>query len=215
MSVLLKRFLVLVLLWPMALFAAEGQVWEAGKHYEVLKYPVRVEQPGKIEVAEVFWYGCPHCRSFKPMIEAWEKGLADDVNFLYMPAALGRSWEIHARAFYAAEALGVFDKTHDALFEALAKNPHGLANEDQLAAFFVEQGVEEAQFRKAFKSFGVNARLEQAQSKIRGAMLTGVPALLINGKYKTSASMAGSLENVLKVADFLIEQERKAATAQN
>jgi thiol:disulfide interchange protein DsbA len=187
---------------------ANAETWEEGTHYEKLETPVQTDSDGKIEVAEVFWYGCPHCYRFKPLVEAWEKTLPDDVDFVMLPAALGRSWEPHARAYYALESMGELDKVHDALFDALAGEHQQLNTPEALADFVADHGVDRDEFLKNYNSFGVNARMQQAQSKIRGARITGVPTMLVNGKYKVSASMAGSHEAVLKVVDYLIDKER-------
>ena len=187
---------------------ATADTWEEGTHYQKLDTPVRTDSNGKVEVAEVFWYGCPHCYNFKPVVEAWEEGLAEDVEFVMMPAALGRSWEPHARAYYALEAMGQLDKVHDALFEALAGERRPLNTPEALADFVAGYGVDADAFLKNYQSFGVNARMQQAQSKIRGARITGVPTMLVNGKYKVSASMAGSHEATLEVVDYLVAKER-------
>ncbi|MCM0613497.1 thiol:disulfide interchange protein DsbA/DsbL [Marinobacter sediminum] len=187
---------------------ASAETWEEGTHYQELDTPVRTDSDGKIEVAEVFWYGCPHCYNFKPIVEAWEKDLSDDVRFVMMPAALGRSWEPHARAYYALEAMGELEKVHDALFDALAGERRPLNTPEALADFVAGYGVDAESFLSNYQSFGVNARMQQAQSKIRGARITGVPTMLVNGKYKVSASMAGGHEAVLEVVDYLIARER-------
>lgn len=207
---MLRKFLffVVIALVATALHAAEGK-WEEGRHYQKLSTPVGT-QSDKIEVAEVFWYGCPHCYSLKPLIESWEKDLPEDVELVYLPAAMNASWAEHARAFYVAEALGVLDTLHDAIFDKLNADPRALSNKESLADFFVEHGVEREKFNKAYDSFGVNAKLERSQSIVRGARLMGVPALIVNGKYTVTASMAGSHERMLEVADYLIEQEREA-----
>ncbi|MBW4934669.1 thiol:disulfide interchange protein DsbA/DsbL [Marinobacter sp. F4206] len=189
---------------------ASAETWEEGTHYQTLDTPVRTDSDDKIEVAEVFWYGCPHCYNFKPIVEAWEQDLADDVEFEMLPAALGRSWEPHARAYYALEAMGDLDKVHDALFDALAGERRPLNTPEALADFVAGYGVDAEAFLKNYESFGVNARMQQAQAKIRGARITGVPTMLVNGKYKVSASMAGSHEAALEVVDYLVARERDA-----
>ncbi|QCF27296.1 thiol:disulfide interchange protein DsbA/DsbL [Hydrocarboniclastica marina] len=208
---MLRSFLLLlvVTLMPMALQAEEGK-WEEGRHYQKLSTEVGTRSGDKIEVAEVFWYGCPHCYRLKPLLESWAKDLPDDVNLVYLPAALNQSWEVHARAFYVAQSLGVLDKVHDAFFEKLANNPRALSDKQSLADFFAEQGVDREKFNKTFDSFGVNAKLDRSKSVIRGARLTGVPALIVNGRYTVTAGMAGGHEEMLQVADHLIEQEREA-----
>lgn len=187
---------------------ANAQSYEEGRHYVALDVPVRTASESGVEVAEVFWYGCPHCYSFKPLVESWAEDKPDYVNYVKIPAALGASWVPHAKAFYALEAMGELDKVHDALFDALAGERRPLNSGEALADFVAEHGVDGEAFLKNFNSFGVNARMQQAQSKIRGARVTGTPTMLVAGKYRVTASMAGSHEAVLEVVDYLIEKER-------
>lgn len=191
--------------------AASAQSWQDGTHYRTLDNPVRTASDNGVEVAEVFWYGCPHCYNFKPLAEAWEENAPGYVDYVRLPAALGRSWEPHAYAFYALEAMGELDNVHDALFEALAGDRRPLNSAETLADFVAGYGVDAEEFVDTYNSFGVRARVQQAQAKIRGARITGTPTMLVNGKYVTSASMAGSHENVLKVVEYLAEQERGEA----
>ncbi|MBY5960448.1 thiol:disulfide interchange protein DsbA/DsbL [Marinobacter nauticus] len=188
-----------------------AQPWVAGEHYRVLDNPVRTASDNGVEVAEVFWYGCPHCYNFKPLAEAWEAEAPDYINYVKLPAALGRSWEPHAYAFYALEAMGELDKVHDALFDALAGERRPLNTPEALADFVAGHGVNAEKFLENYNSFGVRARVQQAQAKIRGARITGTPTMLVDGKYVVSASMAGSHENTLKVVEYLAEKERSGS----
>lgn len=187
-----------------------AQSWEEGVHYRKLDTPVRTASESGVEVAEVFWYGCPHCYNFKPLAEAWEADAPDYVNYVRIPAALGQSWEPHARAFYALESMGELEKAHDALFDALAGERRPLNDGESLADFVAGHGVDPEEFLKNYNSFGVNAKMQQAQAKIRGARVTGTPTMLVDGKYTVTASMAGGHEAVLKVVDYLVEKENSA-----
>ncbi|SFN16616.1 thiol:disulfide interchange protein DsbA/DsbL [Marinobacter pelagius] len=189
---------------------ASAQSWEEGVHYRKLDTPVRTASESGVEVAEVFWYGCPHCYNFKPLAEAWEADAPDYVNYVRIPAALGQSWEPHARAFYALESMGELEKVHDALFKALAGERRPLNDGESLADFVAGHGVDPEEFLKNYNSFGVNAKMQQAQAKIRGARVTGTPTMLVDGKYTVTASMAGGHEAVLKVVDYLVEKENSA-----
>ncbi|WP_372986082.1 thiol:disulfide interchange protein DsbA/DsbL [Marinobacter sp.] len=189
---------------------ASAQSWEEGVHYRKLDTPVRTASESGVEVAEVFWYGCPHCYNFKPLAEAWEADAPDYVNYVRIPAALGQSWEPHARAFYALESMGELEKVHDALFDALAGERRPLNDGESLADFVAGHGVDPEEFLKNYNSFGVNAKMQQAQAKIRGARVTGTPTMLVDGKYTVTASMAGGHEAVLKVVDYLVEKENNA-----
>lgn len=167
--------------------------------------------PSKIEVLEIFWYGCPHCYSLEPYLEKWLESKPEDVEFTRLPGVLNNSWIPHARAFYAAQKLGVLDKIHRPLFDALHKDHKQIFTEDQLREFFVSQGVDGGEFTRAYRSNEVETRLKQVLVLARNYKLSGVPTLIVNGKYLTSGTLAGSYEEMLKVVDRLAEQERPVA----
>ncbi|MFD2231599.1 thiol:disulfide interchange protein DsbA/DsbL [Alkalimarinus sediminis] len=215
MKQLWAKFILVMALMPVSLIVSAADVhssddseWVAGKHYKVLPYAVRTRDESKIEVVELFWYGCPHCYKFNPIVHHWAEGLADDVDFWLSPATFGAAWRIHAQAFYAAEVLGVQEKMHQPLFDAIVRDRKPLSSETELARFFAGFGVNEQDFKKAFNSFSVKSKVEQANARGRSYRATGVPALIVNGKYRISAAEAGGHENMIKVADFLIEKER-------
>lgn len=200
-----------LLLSALAIFGqASAAEWKEGTHYKKLDTPVRTASDSGVEVAEVFWYGCPHCYNLKPLAESWEAKAPDYVNYVRIPAALGRSWEPHAQAFYALEAMGSLGKVHDALFDALAGQRKPLNDGESLADFVASHGVDRKAFLDNYDSFGVNARMQQAQSKVQGARVTGTPTMLVNGKYSVSASTAGGLESMLAVVSYLVEKEHAA-----
>lgn len=191
---------------------ARAEMLAEGIDYVKLVAPQPTSDASKIEVVELFWYGCPHCYHLEPLINKWAAALPEDVNFVRMPAILNPRWEILARAYYTAELLGVLDQVHEPLFKAIHADKQKFDTEDQIAAFFAAQGVDDKKFRDTFKSFGVAAKLNRAKQMTQRYGINGVPALVINGKYRTSASEAGSHENMLKVTDKLIAQERAAGT---
>jgi thiol:disulfide interchange protein DsbA len=178
--------------------------------YVELAAPQPTSDPKKIEVVELFSYACPHCFHLDPMLHKWVAAQRDDVVFVRIPVVFRPSWEPLARAYYVAEMLGVLDKTHGAMFKAIHEEKQTLETEDAVAKVFVAQGVDEKQFRDAYSSFGVAAKINRAKQMTVKYAVNGVPALIINGKYRTSASEAGSHEGMLKAADRLIEQERAA-----
>lgn len=201
--------IALLFLLPFAALAQEAApAFVEGKHYDRIPEPVRTADPAKIEVAEVFWYGCGHCFHFEPLIAKWKQAQAADVNFVRSPAMWNKPMALHAQAFYAAQALGVLDKLHEPLFTALNVERRPLATEDELAALFERHGVAQADFRKAFNSFGVQASVKQADARARSYRITGTPELVVNGKFRISARTAGSPEGMLQVADFLVARER-------
>lgn len=188
--------------------SATKPLYEAGVHYEVLDEPVRTRNPNKIEVTEVFWYGCGHCFHFEPLIHQWAGEQKADVDFQPSPAMWNNTMEVHARAFYTASALGVLDKLHQPLFNALNLENKRLNDENSLADLFVSHGVEREKFLKTFNSFGVTSQVKQANARARSYKITGTPEMVVDGKYRISSKLAGSQENMLKVADFLIQKIR-------
>lgn len=199
-------------LWGWAVgmaWAAETAAFEPGKQYKVIEPPQPVTVAG-IEVAEVFWYGCPHCYDFEPAIGRWQARQPADVVFRRLPAVFRAGWYAHAKAYYTAEALGVLDKVHAPLFKALHAEKRKLEDEDSLAEFFAGYGVDKKEFSQVFSSFTVEGKVEQAKQAIQRFGIEGVPAVIVNGKYLTSGSMAGSYEGMLEVVDFLVAREREA-----
>ncbi len=215
---MLKRLLMpfaLVFLTPLWACAQEEQSWEEGKHYDLITPAIRTADPAKIEVTEFFWYGCGHCYNFEPVISQWKKTLADDVVFRGSPAAWNKPMELHAKAYYAAEVLGVLDTMHLVIFQAMNVDRKRLSSEAEIAELFAEHGVSAEDFSKAFNSFGVGSQARQASANARAAKITGTPEMMVNGKYRISTRKVGSQANMLKLADFLIEKERAAAAASN
>jgi thiol:disulfide interchange protein DsbA len=207
----MKRFftlLALLLLAP-AGFAAI----EEGVQYQKVATPQPTSSGDKIEVLELFWYGCPHCYHLEPELSDWLQHKPDDVAFVRMPAVLGPSWELLARGYYTAEMLGVLDKIHQPLFDRIHKDHKPIRNVGDLKAFFEEQGVSAADFDKTYNSFAVVTRTNRAKDAHNLYGVTGVPTLIVDGKYRTSASQAGSNRKMLEVVDFLIDKERKASGA--
>lgn len=186
----------------------------ANEHLEGKYVPIKPAQAtqtgDKIEVVEVFWYGCPHCYSFEPYLEEWHKNIPDDVELIRLPGALSQSWIPHAKAYYTAEKLGIVDQIHRPLFDAIHKEKKRLFNDDQLIDFFVSQGVPADEVNRVYNSPEIDAKVRQSYFLARDYKLTGVPSIVINGKYLTSSSHAGSFENLIKVMTGLIEKERQA-----
>ena len=186
---------------------------EEGAKFQAIAKPQPTSDENTIEVLELFWYGCPHCYQLEPEIEAWLETKPDDVTFVRMPAVLGPTWELGARAFYTAQLLGVTDKIHSQLFERLHKEKKQLRSADDIKAFFVEQGVSADDFDKTFSSFAVITKTNRAKQARAMYGLTGVPTLVVNGKYRTTAQLAGGNRQMLEVVDVLVERERKAGQA--
>ncbi len=209
---IVQSLLISLMLLPVAL-QAESFKYEEGTHYVELTIPIRVRDSGKIEVTEYFSYGCPHCYRFDPLISAWVKNLPADVVFNRTPAIWNQDYRVYAQTYYTAETLKVTEKVHSALFEAIQEQHKRLNDPKDMAMFFSEFGVDPIDFAKIYQSFGVRASMQQAEARGRAYRSSGVPALIVNGKYRVEGSMAGSNAEMLKVVDFLINKERAARSS--
>ncbi len=207
------QLLAVLILAPLAFSAlAQPARFVEGTHYVVLPTPVKTNDPAKIEVVEVFWYGCSHCFRFEPLIENWEASLAEDVDFVRFPGMWNDLMKVHAQAFFTAEALNVLDKVHSPMFDAINVQGNRLQNEQQLSAFFVQYGVTAEQFSTAFNSFGVRTKVNQAEAKMREYQVRSTPNMVVNGKYLISTGEAVlTQQDMLEVVNFLIEKERTAS----
>lgn len=178
--------------------------FKEGVHYERINQPERDDTPDKVEVLEAFNYACPHCNSFDPLLRRWVENAPDYVVFDRLAVPFSRSpWEVLARAYYTAEALGVTEKVHVPLFNALHSENRRLDSEDKLAAFFAEQGIDEERFRKTFGSFGVERQFRQAQQDMGEYGIGGVPTLIVDGKYRVGTRGVRNHQEMLQVVDFL------------
>lgn len=208
---LVKRSLFFILMMPLLACAESATNFKEGEHYVELSTPATTSAPeGNIEVVELFWYGCPHCFQLEPHIEHWLKESPNDVTFVRMPAVMGPGWELHARAYYAAALLGVEDKTHAPLFDAIHRKRENLFNQGALSAFYANYGVKPSEFDQALKSFSVNSKIMQAKNRQKDYRATGVPAIIVNGKYRVSTTMKAGDKGLFDVVDYLIRKERMA-----
>jgi thiol:disulfide interchange protein DsbA len=182
-----------------------------GTHYQVIASPVKTADPSKIEITEVFWYGCPHCNRFHPIFENWKKQQGNDVLVGHSPAIWSKPMIVHAHMFYTAKALRVQDKMHSEFFDAMHKERKKLVSKKSIFKLFEKHGVTQETFDKTFDSFGIKAQVQQASARARGYGITGTPEVIVNGKYRISGRMVRSQAEVLQVANFLIAKERAAA----
>lgn len=207
---LYRHLTLLLLLVPMAATVqAQPTRYTEGTHYTALENPVRTADPEKVEVLEVFWYGCNHCFRFEPLVEDWKANMSDDVHFDRFPAIWNGLMQVHAQAYYTAVSLDVLDQVHEEIFNAMHLRGNRLMNENQLADLFSANGVDEEAFREAFNSFSVRTQVNRAERLMSDYQIRSTPNMVVNGKYLVTTSQAvSSQQEMLNVVDFLVEQER-------
>ena len=188
---------------------AMAEDYQAGFDYAVLDQPIK-SNADVVVVNEFFGYSCPHCNAFEPQLHHWAGQQADDVAFVAVPVVFGRSWEPYAKSYYIARQLGILDQAHQAMYNAVHLQQRRISTRAAMQKFFAEQGVSETDFDKAYDSFDLKNKLRQGNRLAARAKITGVPTMLVNGKYVVNASMEGRHEGMLKVVDYLVGLERAA-----
>jgi len=189
--------------------APAARKFKLGTHYERLTPTQPTSSgPNHIEVAEIFWYACPHCYTFDPYLESWKEDLPDDVSFVRIPALWNELLQVHGRIYYTAEALGKLDEMHSDIFREIHVNRNGLNNPALIGELFANYGVDAATFDKTFESFAVYTKIQRADELARRYRVSSVPTVIVNGKYTTNATMAGSYPNLIEVINELVDMER-------
>lgn len=215
--------LLLSVLVP-SIASSQQQPWVEGRHYFLLRPAVPTNVgPGKIEVAEAFSYGCPACYSFHPLAKQLEAALPSNAKLIYQHASFNaaESWPLFQRAFLTAEALGIREKTHDAMLKAVwetgelgvvdkktnrLKNPQPTM--EQVAKFYERTaGVKADDFIKASKSFGVQTAINRTEAWLRAARIESTPTLVVNGKYRLTVQSAGGVNEMFALVDYLVAKE--------
>src|SRR3954467_6139715 len=185
---------------------AQGQF-----QYTELKPPQTVETDAKkIEVTEFFWYGCPHCYNLEPYIERWQKTAPADVQLRRIPAVFNQRWGHDAAIFYTLEALGLVDKLHRPLFDAIHRDRLDTANVEAFSQWLQKQGVDPKKFMETMKSFGVQSKTKRAVQLTTAYKIDGTPAMAVQGRYTISADQARSQQGMMDTVNYLVEQVRKA-----
>ncbi|MGP1677292.1 MAG: thiol:disulfide interchange protein DsbA/DsbL [Burkholderiales bacterium] len=204
---MLKRLAVAIMVFFAAGLAQAQPV--AGVEYRQLATAQPTDVPGKIEVIEFFWYGCPHCYNFEPVLEPWVKKLPKDVHFRRIPAMFNDEYAQGARAFYALEAVGAEERLHKALFDAIHTGARlRVADEAALTEWLGKHGVDTKKFAAAYRSFSVEGKLKRADQLTRAYKIDGVPSMAVDGKYVVITENIKSLEHLLAITDYLVEQTR-------
>jgi thiol:disulfide interchange protein DsbA len=190
--------------------------WKPGVNYKPLvpAQPTSVTS-GKVEIVEEFWYGCGHCYSLDPFLESWKKNKPAYVEFVRVPVMWGAVHKAHAKLFYTIQSLGRENDLHSKIFDAIHRGGNSLVANDEestykvQAAFARENGISEADFRKAYDSFGVATALQRATQLTRNYQVEGVPLMIVNGKYVTDVGMAGGHSNLLALLNSLAAAEKR------
>jgi thiol:disulfide interchange protein DsbA len=209
---MLKRLGLLLagLVATSTVFAADAPApaaWEEGKNYFLVDPPQPTATGDKVEVLEVFSYACPHCAHFQPTADEIRKSLPAGAVFVYMPAVFNAQWEPYARAYYTAESLGVLDKTHQELFDALHRDHLPMRSIDDLAGFYAQHGVDKAKFIATSGSFEVESKLQRAAQIVKADGVDGTPSIIVNGKYRVTGASAGGYPQMVQVVDYLVQKE--------
>ncbi len=175
--------------------------------------------PGRIEVVEFFGYVCPFCAAVQPQVAAMKAKLPPDVHFVYIPAAFGGPWDNYAKAFYAAEAMGLLDKSHDAMFRAIhidrtLKGERGMDTPEEIAAFYANYGADPAQFLSGMQSFAVATKINRARQYMTEAFANGdqmgTPAFVVAGKYRIKGK---TVDDMFRIINQLVVAERAKLAA--
>jgi len=203
-----KIFATLLMMLSSLAFAEAPQM---GEQIDRVAREIPTDNKDKIEVMELFWYGCIHCYHMDPVLNKWVAKLPQDVYFKRVPAIPNKSWVPMAKAFYAMETLGVTEQLHTALFDAVHKQKTlRPTNEKAIMAWIAASAkLDHKKVEGAFKSFSMNTQLNKAVQTFKASGATGVPSLIIDGKYITSSTMSGGNTQALSNADYIINNVRK------
>lgn len=207
---LTKRvFIASIFILLSGVVGAQSQKIEEGFDYRILPVPQPVETKGKVEVIEFFWYGCPHCYDFEPELSAWVKRQPKDVVFRRIPVAFRDDLLPHSQLFYALEAMGKGDALNEKVMYAMHKENKRLLAEPEIADWVASQGVDRNSFLATYRSFAVVSKARAAKQLAEAYRIDGVPTIVMQGKYVTSPSIAGTKAKAIAVMDYLEEKIRK------
>ena len=195
--------------------AAQSAGFDIEGKYEVLQPHQLTETGDRIEVVDVFWYGCPHCYTFLPLMEVYEQIKPEYVEIRRLPAIFRESWAAHARAYYTSMLLGAEHQTHRALFEEIHEHRNPTDHKEALAAFFERQGVDRTRFEQTYDSFAVESLVRKSVLMQQRYGIRGTPSVVVNGKYRVSGRLAGGLDNMIQVVMALVDREYMAQQGAN
>lgn len=224
-----RRLLALFAL-ALATQAPAATTWESGKHYTVLPQPQRTNVPaGKVEVMEVFSYGCPACNRFIPVMKKLKASLPANAQITYLPASwnAAENWPLFQRAYLTAQSLGIAEKAHEEMFKAIwmtggeltileadgQRLKRNLPTIEDTAKFYQRvTGYKAADFVAAAKSFSVDMKMRQADAQIIAMRVSGTPTLVVNGKYRINNENLPSTDAIIDLTKFLVAKESAPTT---
>ncbi len=192
---------------------SHAQKYEEGVHYDTLPQAQPVQTGDKIEVLELFWYHCPHCFSLEPILEDWlENSMPENAEYVKMPGIFRKSTIFDARVYYTLEALGVADKMHADVYKEIHVRKNPFKELADLKSLLDKYGISESDFTDTFNSFVVNTKIDYARAMFSRYEAMGVPTIIVDGKYRASASSAGGFKQLMELTSYLVEKaasERK------
>ena len=202
-----KAVLALIMATSVITGAVRAANFEQGVHYFEVMSPQPVQTGDKIEVLELFWYGCPHCFRLEPVVERWlENGIPDNAEYVRLPAVLNPSWGFHARVYYTFEALGAVDSLHSTFFDEIHVRRKPMRNLDQVAEFAGRYNIPRDRFDSAYNSFAVDSKTRHSQLVSGRYDATGVPTFVVDGRYRASMSSAGGPQALMELVNFLVDK---------
>jgi thiol:disulfide interchange protein DsbA len=204
-----RTFIAISLMLFSGLVSAQSPKIEEGFDYRILPVAQPVDAKGKVEVIEFFWYGCPHCYDFEPELSAWVKRQPKDVVFKRVPVAFRDDLLPHSQLYYALESMGKGDALNEKVMYAMHKENKRLLTETDIADWVASQGIDRNTFLATYRSFAVVSKARAAKQLAEAYRIDGVPTIVMQGKYVTSPSIAGTKAKAIAVMDYLEEKIRK------
>ena len=197
---------LIVLVLSLFCSSAFAKDYQEGRHYELIE-PLPTRNPEKIEVIEFFWFGCGHCFSLEQLIKDWKSEVSSEVDFFRLPVVWNAQTKTHAKLFFATETLQV-PEAIQGIFSAIHYNRKMMLSDKEIIPFFQGYGIQEDKYLAATNSFGLKNNLRKAELFAFKYGIKGVPAFIVNGKYKVSATREIGTEDLLDVVNYLIEKEQ-------
>lgn len=195
--------------------SAFAKTFEEGLQYVPIQPQPAVGSGDEVEVVEFFWYGCPHCSDFEPTVTKWAASLPPTVKFSQVPVMFGGAADLHAQTYYALEGMGELERMHGKFFHVMHVDKRKLRTRAEVDEFLEANGVDMDKFREAMNSFSVAAKVNRARALMRRYGVRGVPALVVDGRYRSGTGFA-SYEEMTEVVDFVVDKvlaQRKAQAA--